>query len=56
MSLEHLFDTITTGDALELSRAIPDESIDLVFCETVQPMLFSTKSIKQMSLEGEVLL
>ncbi len=33
MSLESYLDTITTGDALELSRAIPNESIDLVFCD-----------------------
>lgn len=33
MSMESYLDTITTGDALELSRAIPDESVDLVFCD-----------------------
>jgi DNA modification methylase len=33
MSMETYLDTITTGDALELARAIPDESIDLVFCD-----------------------
>jgi ubiquinone/menaquinone biosynthesis C-methylase UbiE len=33
MSVTSLLDTITTGDALELTRALPDESIDLVFCD-----------------------
>lgn len=33
MGLKPYLDTITTGDALELARAIPDESIDLVFCD-----------------------
>jgi DNA modification methylase len=33
MSLDAYLDHITTGDALELTRALPDESIDLVFCD-----------------------
>ena len=33
MSIETYLDTISTGDALELAKAIPDESIDLVFCD-----------------------
>lgn len=33
MSMETFLDAITMGDALELSRDIPDESIDLVFCD-----------------------
>ena len=33
MSMETYLDTITTGDALELSRDLPEESIDLVFCD-----------------------
>lgn len=33
MSRAPFLDTITTGDALELTGALPDESIDLVFCD-----------------------
>ncbi|MGH2479363.1 MAG: DNA-methyltransferase [Ktedonobacteraceae bacterium] len=33
MSMESYLNMISTGDALELSKAIPDESIDLVFCD-----------------------
>jgi DNA modification methylase len=33
MSLDAYLDHITTGDALELSRALPDESVNLVFCD-----------------------
>lgn len=32
---EHLLNTITTGDARLLSAALPDESVDLVFCDPV---------------------
>lgn len=32
---EHLLNTITTGDARELTKAIPDSSVDMVFCDPV---------------------
>jgi DNA modification methylase len=31
--MDTYLDTITTGDALALSRSLPEESIDLVFCD-----------------------
>jgi DNA modification methylase len=31
--IEAYIDTITTGDAFELAKGIPDESVDLVFCD-----------------------
>lgn len=37
---EHLLNTITTGDARELSKQIPDESIDLIFTDPPYPREF----------------